>query len=179
MATQSSRRLVIDASVARASGGPDAVSPTSKNCSDFLQAVLDICHQVVLTTEILEEWHKHKSKFASRWVASMFARKKARLIGSAENQNLRDKISRAAQSEKARAAMLKDVHLLEAALATDEIVVALDEIVRGLFTEAAISVGEIRNVVWINPDRVNEAPLLWLEEGAKPDKKRRLGTKGP
>jgi hypothetical protein len=178
MTAKSSQRLVIDASVARASGGLGAVSPTSKNCSDFLQAVLDICHQVVLTTEILEEWHRHKSKFARHWLASMFARKKAKLIGSAKDRQLHDKIDRAAQSEKARAAMLKDVHLLEAALATDEIVVALDETVRGLFIEAVISVGEIRNVVWVNPDRADEEPLIWLEGGAKPDKKRRLGTKG-
>lgn len=89
MIAKSSRRLVIDASIARASGGPGAVSPTSKNCSDFLQAALDICHRVVLTTEILEEWNRHKSKFASRWLASMFARKKANLIESTEDQNLR------------------------------------------------------------------------------------------
>ncbi len=178
MATKSSQRLVIDASVARSSGGEDAVFPTSKNCRDFLKAVLDICHHVGLTPEIRDEWHKHQSNFAKRWLISMFARKKAELIDSAEDQKLRDKISRAAQSEKARAAMLKDVHLLEAALATDKIVVALDETVRALFIEAAISVGEIRNVVWVNPDRVNEEPLLWLEEGAKPDKKRRLATKG-
>src|SRR5262249_34715086 len=155
--------------------GPNAVSPTSKNCSDFLQEVLVICHQIVLTTEILEEWHRHKSRFASRRLASMFARKKAKMIGSAEDQNLRDKIGQASQNEKARSAMLKDVHLLEAALVTDEIVVALDETVRALFIEAATNVGEIRNVVWINPDRADETPLPWLEDGAKSDKKRCLG----
>jgi hypothetical protein len=176
MTAKSSRRLVIDASVARASGGPDAVSPTSKNCSDFLQAVLVVCHQIVLTTEILEEWHRHKSRFASRWLASMFARKKAKMIGSAEDQNLRDKIDQASQNEKARAAMPKDVHLLEAALVTDEIIVALDETVRALFIEAAVSVGEIRTIAWINPDRADESPLPWLEGGAKSDKKRCLGT---
>jgi len=177
MTAKSSRRMVIDASVARASGGPDAVSPTSKNCSDFLQTVLVVCHQIVLTTEILEEWHKHKSKFASRWLASMFARKKAKMIGSVEDQELRGKIGQASHNEKARAAMLKDVHLLEAALVTDEIVVALDETVRALFTEAAIGVGEIRDIVWINPDLVDEEPLPWLESGAKSDKKRCLGAR--
>jgi len=176
MTTKSSRRLVIDASVARSSGGEDAVFPTSKNCRDFLKAVLEICHHVVLTPEIREEWHKHKSNFARRWLVSMFARKKAGLIDSVEDQVLRGKIDRASQSEKARAAMLKDVHLLEAALMTDEIVVALDEKVRSLFIEAAISVGEIRNVVWINPDRADEAPLPWLEGGAKLDKKKCLGA---
>src|SRR5262245_32848483 len=77
MTAKSSRRMVIDASVARASGGRGAVSPTSNNCSDFLQTVLVVCHQIVLTTEILEEWQKHKSRFASRWLASMLARKKS------------------------------------------------------------------------------------------------------
>ncbi len=106
----------------------------------------------------------------------MFARKKAKMIGSAEDQKLRDKIAQASQSEKARAEMLKDIHLLEAALMTDEIVVALDETVRALFIKAAISVGEIRNVVWINPGQADEAPLPWLEGGAKSDKKRCLGA---
>jgi hypothetical protein len=178
MTTKFSRRLVIDSSVARSSGSEGAVFPTSKNCRDFLKAVLDICHHVVLTPEIREEWHKHKSNFARRWLVSMFARKKAELIDSAEDQLLRSKIDQASQNEKARAAMLKDVHLLEAALVTDEIVVALDETVRALFIEAAISVGEIRNVVWINPDRADEAPLPWLESGAKSDKKRCLGARG-
>ncbi|MGH9838792.1 MAG: hypothetical protein ACREEM_08410 [Blastocatellia bacterium] len=177
MTAKSSRRLVIDASVARASGGPDAVSPTSKHCSDFLQTALVVCHQIVLTTEILEEWHRHESKFASRWLASMFARKNAKLIGSAEDRVLRRKISRSTQSEKARAAMLKDVHLLEAALAADEIVVALDEIVRELFAKASTSVGEIKAIVWVNPDKADEESLRWLENGAKADKKRTLWEK--
>jgi len=177
MTTKSSRRLVIDASVARSSGGEDAVFPTSKNCRDFLKAVLEICHHVVLTPEIREEWHKHKSNFARRWLVSMFARKKAELLDSAEDRVLRGKIHQASQNEKGRAAMLKDAHLLEAALVTDEIVVALDETVRALFIEVAIVVGEIRDVVWINPDLVHEEPLPWLESGAKLDKNRCLGTR--
>jgi ABC-type dipeptide/oligopeptide/nickel transport system ATPase subunit len=176
MTTKSSRRLVIDASVARSSGGEDAVFPTSKNCRDFLKAVLEICHHVVLTLEIREEWHKHQSKFSKRWLRSMFARKKVELIDSTEDQMLRDRIAETSQNQKARAAMLKDIHLLEATLVTDEIVVALDETVRALFIEVAVSVGEIRNVIWTNPDRADEAPLPWLEGGAKSDKKRCLGA---
>lgn len=99
------------------------------------------------------------------------------MIGSAEDQALRSKIDQASHNEKGRAAMLKDVHLLEAALVTDEIIVALDETVRALFIEAAISVGEIRNVVWVNPDLADEEPLRWLEDGAKSDKLRFLGAR--
>lgn len=107
----------------------------------------------------------------------MFARKKVEQIGSLANQNLRDRIDATAENEKARAAMLKDVHLLEAAMATDETVIALDEIVRELFAKASKSVGEIRNVVWVNPDKADEKSLEWLEGGAKAEKKRRLSEK--
>ncbi len=107
----------------------------------------------------------------------MFARKKVELAESVTKQDLRDKIYAAAENEKSRAAMLKDVHLLEAAMATDETVIALDEIVRELFAEASKSVGEIRTIVWVNPDKAEEKSLVWLKGGAKAEKKRRLGDK--
>ncbi|MEP7338733.1 MAG: hypothetical protein ABI977_13435 [Acidobacteriota bacterium] len=178
MAAKISRRLVIDASVARSSGGEDATFPTSKHCRDFLKAALSICHCIVLTPEIQSEWHKHQSNFARRWLVSMFARKKVEQVGSVANQNLRDKIHAAAENEKTRAAMLKDVHLLEAAMATDETIIALDEIVRELFAKASKSVGEIRSVIWVNPDKADEKSLDWLEGGAKAEKKRRLSESG-
>ena len=55
VAPRSSRRLVIDASIARACGGEDAVYPTAKSCRDALMAVYDICHRVVMTEAIDEE----------------------------------------------------------------------------------------------------------------------------
>lgn len=45
MASRSSKRLVIDASVARASGGDDAIFPASKHCRDVLLATLCVCHR--------------------------------------------------------------------------------------------------------------------------------------
>jgi hypothetical protein len=76
MPTKISRRLVIDASVARSSGGEAATYPTSKHCRDFLKATLKICHRVVMTPDIMEEWRAHQSGFARRWRVSMEARKK-------------------------------------------------------------------------------------------------------
>jgi len=71
--------------------------------------------------------------------------------------------------------MLKDMHLIEAAKATDHTIVSLDEIVRALFINAARSVTELRIVIWANPDKTEEGCLAWLEAGAKVEKKRQLG----
>jgi len=45
MSFKASKRLVIDADVARAAGGKDAKYPKPKHCRDFLEAVRVICHR--------------------------------------------------------------------------------------------------------------------------------------
>ena len=176
MPARASRCLVIDASVARASGGEDATYPTSKRCRDFLTAVHRICHRVVMTSEIGREWKEHQSNFARQWRVSMQARRKVCRVDVTPNDMLYDKVKQEAANDKTHQAMLNDLHLIEAALITDRTVVSLDESARGLFAEMAERVGELKNVSWVNPDRVDEQPIRWLEEGARPEKSRRLGS---
>ena len=76
-----------------------------------------------------------------------------------------------------RAAMLKDIHLLEAALATDNIVVSRDDSARGLFSKTARVVHAISSTVWVNPAEEVD-PRLWLDNGAEPDQERMLGRYG-
>ncbi len=71
--------------------------------------------------------------------------------------------------------MYKDACLIEATLATDRTVASLDERVRGLFGQAAGQVGELRTIVWVNPEREEETPLLWLKRGAPAEPERTLG----
>jgi hypothetical protein len=169
------KRIVVDASVARASGGVDAVHHRSKGCRDFLEAVRKICHTVVLTPEILAEWKAHRSKFARRWLVAMYARRKVYRVDDTPDEALRKKIGLSTATSKQREAMLKDIHLIEAARATDWTVASSDNTVRELFSTACDKVGEMRMIIWVNPDRADEEPLMWLADGAKAVKERRLG----
>jgi hypothetical protein len=175
MPAKTSKRLVIDASIARSSGDENAVFPTSKRCRDFLLATRDICHQAVMTAAIREEWNRHQSRFARAWRVSMVARRKLHIIDVPADEQLREKISQATTKTRDREAMLKDTHLIEAAIATDQILVSLDETVRVLFTEAVGRIGEIRRICWANPDKIEEGCINWLEGGAKNEKRRQLG----
>ena len=174
MAARRSKRLVIDASVARSAGTENAIDPTSIYCRDFLKAVRTICHQIVMTQEIGEEWQRHHSSFARRWLLSMAARRKVHRLGEVLDRALRGRIRRVISSEKNAEAIRKDYRLIEASLATDRIVISLDETVRKLFAGAAHKVGELRLIVWANPKRSEEEPVLWLENGARAEKKRLL-----
>ena len=74
-------------------------------------------------------------------------------IDTTINANLRDKIKRIIAKTKDREAMLEDFHLIEAALATDRTVVSRDETVRNLFATASSRIGELKNIIWVNPDK--------------------------
>jgi len=148
------KRLVIDADIAQAAGGIDAVHPTSVSCRDFLESVLKICHHAIITQEIKEEWDNHQSIFANRWRYSMMSKRKLHFIKTDTDLDkaLREKINHAGANKKDLEAMLKDIHLIEAALKTDGTVISGDERVRKLFASASLkSVSEIKNIVWEIP----------------------------
>jgi hypothetical protein len=166
--------LVIDASVARAAGGEDAAHPTSVHCRDFLGAVLRICNHVVFPEAVLTEWKRHRSRFARLWHVSMTARRKVHLIGDVVDEELRQKVLCVATSEKRQAAVEKDFHLVDGALRSDRIVVSLDDSVVEILVEACATVGEIREIIWVNPDETPEAVIEWLEKGTPEEEERKL-----
>jgi hypothetical protein len=177
MADRTTKRLVIDASVARSCGSPAADKPPGNTCRDFLYAVLDCEHQVVMTTEIRAEWQKHQSRNTARWLRLMVSN--GQLFPIQEplfDAELWETIPDMAQSDKQREAMAKDILLLEAALATDRRIVSLDEnTARKYYTLAAKTILKLREIVWVNPDKPEENPIEWLREGAPADDWRMLG----
>ena len=177
MRARDSKRLIIDADVARASGSERATHPRAARCRDFLNAVLSLSHRMVMTEQINNEWKNHQSGFARRWRVSMDARKKIDRIDPPENAEIQTKVTTTTNNEDEIEALRKDFHLLQAALATDQTVISLDETVRGLFKQASQQVGEIRGIIWVNPDRATEEyPIEWLQNGAPPEPHRQLSA---
>ena len=167
---QESKRLVIDASVLRAAGGIDRRDETSSRCSRFLQAVLDICHRVVLTPEIESEWNRHVTEFSFsyQWREDMTSRRKFQREKETRDPDLRRCIENAAQNDE-------DVHLIEAAQYGDRIVVSLDKRARNRFNNAAKTVEAIRGIIWVIPSETEGGTVAWLANGCPVDEVPSLG----
>lgn len=176
MSTKVSKNLVIDASIARASGGVNATFPTSKACRDFLINTLDICHKIVMNSAIRNEWKTHQSNFARSWLRSMYAKKKVVPVSDDEDPALRADIRAIVCAEEETNAMLKDMHLVEAAADTDSTVVSLDDKVRNLFRRSSQNVGKLRPIIWVNPSIPDERSIEWLETGAPAEEERALAA---
>ena len=169
-----SRRLVIDASVAARAGDRRRLHPEGKRSRDFLAQVLVICHRMVLTSQIGDEWREHQQSFARKWRKWMYARKKVDCIDVEHDETLRRRIERVGATDKEREEMLKDCLLIEAALATDRRVASLDEKARNMLGRASEHVAELKRIVWVNPNRPEEHPITWLEKGAGLERERML-----
>ena len=187
MQSRNFKRLVVDTSVACAASDREVTDSdveaedlVSIKCTEFFETFRDECpHHVMMTPELSDEWDEHQSKFAATWLASMIARKRFCYDPFPENQVLCNKIEQTATNEKEVKEMWEDFHLLEAALKADQTIISLDRSIRDIFARAAQGVGEIRDIVWVNPERTEEEePIEWLKNGAPPDDHRKLHAWG-
>jgi hypothetical protein len=158
-----SRRLVIDASVASAAGL--TMKPTSRRCRELLKAVLRISHRVTMTPLLRAEWNNHQSLFAARWLSDMTSKAKVEAIADVRNEKLRAETPATVSAQK-------DLHLIEAALATDKIVISLDDRAR---TE--LSVPAAAEVMWVHPVDEGRHVIYWLNKGAEPVDEWKLGVR--
>ena len=147
MTRKKPRELVVDACVAMAAG--ESEKPLSSACRVLLRHILEICHHVVLDRNLSDEWGRHQSRFTRKWRLAMAARQKPLrvIVPKATGLNLED------FPEDARAAVEKDLHVLETALASGrELVTSDDALFRAL---GAIRAGEkLRDrITWHHPVR--------------------------
>lgn len=190
MAKKASRRLVIDASVARSA--TLSGNPTSTACRELLQVIYDVCHRIVLSAEIYREWERHalqartsadlqRVRFLANWMVAMSRRKGGKILRPRvdRDETLRAKINRLGLPGNARREITEDLHLVEAALAFDRIIVSRDDAARALFQSVAGDCPEIEKVLWCNPVDLGQEALEWLRTGARNVKAWQLGSKRP
>lgn len=168
MPLKTSKLLVVDASIVHAAGATDQVAAESRHCREFLKAVRRICHRIIMTDAINQEWRKHASVFSADWRVSMVSIRKQTIETADVDDDLRTLVDQVSPAPAVTAIMMKDVILLEAALKADRIVASMDDQARGHFAAAAKRIERIQEIVWVNPCRDPEQVIEWLEGGAKP-----------
>lgn len=175
MARLRTRRLVVDASVGRTANEPTA-DVRAQLCADFLLLMRAIGHAVVLSPDVRVEWHRHASRFTEIWLRSMFARHLVVVLDLLPDDEFRTHLGRSAGDTAIASIVLKDALLIEAAVATDRCIIALDDRARHHFRSIANAVRSLRSICWVNPTNMAEEPVEWLRRGAQLDRRRLLGS---
>lgn len=173
------RRLVIDTDIARSASESASQDQRAALCREFLEVIRDLSFRVVLTPQIFAEWEKHWSRFTVKWLSNMTARKLTVYLRDVENPELWSRIEAVAPDYKVREAMFKDFHLIEAALASDQTISSLDETARDNFKQIVPLLIDIRDIIWLNPEKSEEGCTAWLKNGAEYEAYRCLGHQEP
>lgn len=139
------RLLVIDASVVQSAG--ETQHPESSACRETLLAVLRICHRVVLTEAIRDEWKRHMSRFSRKWQRSMTARRKISHYEDPVEVN----VDTAGLLDADRDTIEKDLCLVNAALAADRIIVTRDDTLKQALAKTRDGARLLRTIKWLNP----------------------------
>lgn len=129
--------------------------------------MLKVCHRIAMTPAIRGEWDNHQGNYARRWRTLMVSRKKLVALKSPETTLAAEIADLEVVGAGQRRAMIKDSHLIDAALMTDRRIVALDERARGLFCSASAVIRRIEGVHWVNPADNPADKVEWLEAGAR------------
>lgn len=138
--------FVIDADIARSSGLTE--HPVSSGSRKLLESVAAGGHKAAMCPTLRKEWKDHRSKFATRWMASMVAKK--RIVFVTPASTVKSHIEAHVDEGNEKEVALKDCHLIDAALESDKIIASNDDKARAVFCKIALTKGEIRTISWFS-----------------------------
>lgn len=169
------RLLVIDSDVVATATGNE--NPRSIICLQTLNMVQQMRHRVLLTPSIKTEWDNRLPRIAARWLTQMKSRRLIEWRDEEPDCGVAGALQRLDVTDDILTIMLKDKHLLEAALTADYTVLSMDETAYYHFYAATATIKQIRLVMWANPERTADETINWLANGARPEKVRRIGQR--
>jgi hypothetical protein len=128
----------------------------SRCCREALDAVLRICHRIVVTPALREEWKKHGSRYFWKWWSAMAARRK---VVKSEGGGVGPP-DLAGLCVRDQAILTKDLCLVEAAYAGDGVVITRDDELRKVWESWRSRFRPSRDIVWLNPVRAGGAECV-------------------
>jgi len=162
-------KFVVDADIAASASDSEKDEP--KHSRDFLEALYTHRHEAVFSDQLWAEWEKHESKFSHEWRVRMVRRGLIQRLKDTHDQTLRDQIEQAQPDQHIVVILLKDTHLIEAAVKSDQRIASKDK-VRKHFSNLCGQIKALQSLLWVNPHTEN--CLDWLEQGAPAEAERML-----
>ena len=153
--------IVIDASVARACGQESSATLYGATSRDALKAIRAAGIKIVMTPDLMSEWKRHRSNYARSWLVDMFGRKRVVMLEPPIDESIRKALVNL--PDKALIAVEKDLHIMDAALATSLRVLSHDREVRQHFAAMAVDVGSLKNLFWADP--IVDSCQSWIANG--------------
>lgn len=179
MSGAAGKEIVIDANVAYSSGDSDRLfnpidaGPVnhSRQC---LNAVLESGHSVVFSRALMAEWGNHANAYAKRWLRTMEQKGRVNRHDGDEFAPLLDPACACLASKKQMAALTKDFHLAQSALATGQLILSNECWFPRYVRKACDAVPDLLLLHYSNPIIEQLSCEAWIKSGAEKEPTRRI-----
>lgn len=146
-------------------------------CRGLLRKLLATLHEVLLTPSIKKEWEARYPGYAQAWAVQMSRRGLLKEEPEDPASGLAAEIEALEVSADVAAIMLKDCHLLEAALIGGKAIFSQDDSAYTHFYDASVYIERLQSIMWANPERAEDACEAWLQPGARREPGRCIGQR--
>jgi hypothetical protein len=141
--------IVIDADIARAVGlSEHPISSTSRALLEAVMASKDI--GIAFNHALLDEWNKHRSTYAQKWLTSMIAKRRFRLIKEVP-EITGITVQNAPITDKDKQIAGKDAHLIDIALVAGKFIASNDTTARAVFCLVSNHSPLFNGITWVVP----------------------------
>jgi hypothetical protein len=152
----------VDTNILQGASRTDDGPPAGVRCRAVLSDILQICHRAVISPPLEEEYRRHASDYGDRWWSAMTRKNKVVRTPARETSRARRWLqSEALASNAQREELRKDMHLVMAALETDELIVTSEirsrDLLRGVVSDDDHTPG------WVV---LGDDTTAWLADGA-------------
>lgn len=183
------KRLVIDTCVCRSAGGKSSKDMLSKKCFEILDCVYEMDYYFVCTPEIKKEINKDVlneepdkkgrkpiSYTATMWFSRMVSSRRIYTPEESKlDKSMRREIEKIDIKKSTKKDILKDMHLVEAAIAADYRIISKDTNAYSNLRIVVNKFDKMKVVIWMDVNDPENDTVVWLRTHAKDLKKNRLG----
>jgi len=180
MSSGHSKQIVIDANIAQGSSNDRMFNPVlgdagaqSRQC---LQAIWDEKHVAVFGRSLLSEWDRHASSYARRWLRNMEQKSRVVLEDGERFAELAISACACLSTAGEKAALVKDLHLIQSALATGQLILSNEVRFPRYVALACAAVQELATLYYANPTVEGDRCRLWIKAGAEKNADRRIDS---
>jgi hypothetical protein len=177
MSSRNRKKLVIDANLALGSSDP-MFNPLSVIAGDVnrrcLDAIWEEGHIAVFNKRLRREWRDHLSDSARKWLRSMNMKGRTIDEEGEDFSELLDPACGCQAVDRHKADLEKDFHLVQSALATEQIIISRETNFPAFIAKACSAVRELASLYYANPIEKDDACRLWIKAGADKVDDRRI-----
>lgn len=141
-------KFIVDADIIRSAGYSE--HPVSSTSRTILNEIKDSNSNAVYCSTLMKEWKKHRSTYSTKWIATMMSKKRLLFIASdIEAKVFLENL----ENSKEKNIALKDVHLIDLAIASDKIIFSNDLNAKNAFSNLLDKRHNFKNIYWLSPKK--------------------------